>query len=876
MKKTICLILCFCLLASFTQMASANYEDAIARVCGIGVMGNVSDGDFRGDDNITRSEFTAVALRLLGIFSCNPADTEFDDVPIEHWASGYVALATDMGLINGRGEGVFAPEDYVSYEEAAKILVCVVGRNYAMTSFDYPQSYMAAANTSGLTQGVEYTDKPLTRAEVAMLANNALGTKPLEPVYGSNRYELSSLTLFEKLSEMKDTLVFSGILTETQNLSLSYSSEREKNIIKVDGRTFKTNINCDGLVGQYVDVYYSDDAKTDTATQVVAQPGVNKLYKLDSKDTFIENNKINYTQADKEKFYQLADDAIFVLNGDRTELPDNFSVEIGDYTLIDNNAGKDIDVVMVTVAESFVVSSVNTEANGIYFDNDATYHGKNGIALDFDDENKAYVIEDKDGNALEFQSIQSGDAVSIVGNADDSRIKIIVSSQSVTGSITEMTDSSITVGSETYEIGKDSTGRALLTPYLGMEGRFVIDAFGYCIGTHGASPDKFTYCYIVDAIRSGSLDSEVKIKIVTGTEPQRNVKIKNGDETVSYYLQNNEPEVYTLASSLKYKENPVDARGEKVSCSDLDINALDGKIAGFTLDKNGEINALNVYSVPANFSSYEFNAEIFSFGGMRAARGFVKDEGTQVVCVPNVVNNEDDYGVRVQITDEANVKVYGVKGIYENTYGSDDANAEPADIIVVKADMNSDLPPTISMDDPICIIGKIGARLSDDGEEICTVELLNGQTKETYEVTADSLVYTEVKKLRKGDLVQLASNSKSEIANVRKLASVQGLSDYTDEENLYGVIEDVKYNVYDYFSNQMIDRLVVNAGSNLVNVKLYKSEGQNIYLYDRKSGFIQAAASDDIKAASYYGSNASKVFAYMTNNEAEVVVLIKD
>lgn len=141
-----------------------------------------------------------------------------------------------------------------------------------------------------------------------------------------------------------------------------------------------------------------------------------------------------------------------------------------------------------------------------------------------------------------------------------------------------------------------------------MEGDFVIDAFGYCIGTSGTSPDKFTYGYIADAMRTKNMDSGINIKVVTGMEPQKNVKISNGDETVSYYLQNEEIKVYSLADSVKYKENPIDARGVKTDSDDIDPESLKEKIVGFTLNSEGKINALNVYSVPTSLFTCEFKS----------------------------------------------------------------------------------------------------------------------------------------------------------------------------------------------------------------------------------------------------------------------------
>ena len=272
MKKIIAFILCLCLCLPVTAVFAGEYDNSIARVCGIGVMGNVADGDFRADDNITRAEFTAIALRLLGIFSSPQASTEFTDVPYEHWASGHIAMASSLGFINGRGNGIFAPEDNVTYPEAVKILVCVLGRDVVMENQDYPQTFLAESGKLGITKGVEYTNSPLTRAQVAALADNALDVRPLELIYGTNNYESSEYTLFEKLSLMKDTSVLSGILEQSAHFSLDFTPKSEKGFVVVDGIAFKTDKDYDSLIGQSVDVYYTQSGNVKQQCILLQRP----------------------------------------------------------------------------------------------------------------------------------------------------------------------------------------------------------------------------------------------------------------------------------------------------------------------------------------------------------------------------------------------------------------------------------------------------------------------------------------------------------------------------------------------------------------------------------------------------------------------------
>ena len=129
-----------------------------------------------------------------------------------------------------------------------------------------------------------------------------------------------------------------------------------------------------------------------------------------------------------------------------------------------------------------------------------------------------------------------------------------------------------------------------------------------------------------------------------------------------------------------------------------------------------------------------------------------------------------------------------------------------------------------------------------------------------------------------GDLVRYVENSDGTIANIKKLASVQGLKEYTQVGNYYGVCEDITYSSYDYLSNDYVDIIEISFGNGFDNkrIKIMSNESQPIYLYDRTRGFIREAATDDLYTAQQSINNASKIFALIGDNDAEAIVIIKD
>ncbi|MBE6704438.1 MAG: hypothetical protein E7583_04170 [Ruminococcaceae bacterium] len=58
-------------------------------------------------------------------FTASAAEIKFNDVKETDWFYGDVMSAVEMGLINGKGEGVYAPNDNLTYAEAAKLAACM-------------------------------------------------------------------------------------------------------------------------------------------------------------------------------------------------------------------------------------------------------------------------------------------------------------------------------------------------------------------------------------------------------------------------------------------------------------------------------------------------------------------------------------------------------------------------------------------------------------------------------------------------------------------------------------------------------------------------------------------------------------------------------
>ena len=92
-----------------------------------GLMGGYSDGTFRGNDNISRTEMAVIIARVAHLEVNKTASVTFTDaanIPI--WAQKEVAAAVQAGLIGGKGNNRFEPTASATRAEALTIIMRVL------------------------------------------------------------------------------------------------------------------------------------------------------------------------------------------------------------------------------------------------------------------------------------------------------------------------------------------------------------------------------------------------------------------------------------------------------------------------------------------------------------------------------------------------------------------------------------------------------------------------------------------------------------------------------------------------------------------------------------------------------------------------------
>lgn len=116
----------------FSDVASgAWYAPYVAKGMELGVTSGISDTEFGTGKYITRQEASAMACRIAEAFGVSftaGGDVFTDDASIASWAKDSVYKLKNAKVINGVGDGTFAPANTCTRAEAAVIIFALINR----------------------------------------------------------------------------------------------------------------------------------------------------------------------------------------------------------------------------------------------------------------------------------------------------------------------------------------------------------------------------------------------------------------------------------------------------------------------------------------------------------------------------------------------------------------------------------------------------------------------------------------------------------------------------------------------------------------------------------------------------------------------------
>ena len=224
LKKVLALVLAFA--CAFTMFAGAAFTDSadikvdtevVDTLVSLGVVNGYDDGSFKPNGTVTRAEMAKMIYVLRtgnsDASAYNDDKTSFTDIG-SHWARGYIKYCQSLGIIAGKSNTKFVPNEKVSAQEAAKMLLVTLGYNAqkaGLVGTGWASKTNALADEAGLLEDVNTSfTAACPRQYAAQLIYNAIDAKTVVLRDGEYTDEtamgVANKTIGEKYMGLKKTV----------------------------------------------------------------------------------------------------------------------------------------------------------------------------------------------------------------------------------------------------------------------------------------------------------------------------------------------------------------------------------------------------------------------------------------------------------------------------------------------------------------------------------------------------------------------------------------------------------------------------------------------------------------------------------------------
>jgi len=222
--------------AAFTDSADIKVDaDVVDTLVSLGVVNGYDDGSFKPNGTVTRAEMAKMIYVLRtgnsDASAYNDDKTSFTDIG-SHWARGYIKYCQSLGIIAGKSNTKFCPNDKVTAQEAAKMLLVTLGYDPAkagLTGASWASKTNALADENGLLDDVNTSfTSACPRQYAAQLIYNAIFAPTV--VWRDDAYTNVTLlgtdnkTVGEKYMGLKTSVaVLKGVTKETNKSTYKLS-----------------------------------------------------------------------------------------------------------------------------------------------------------------------------------------------------------------------------------------------------------------------------------------------------------------------------------------------------------------------------------------------------------------------------------------------------------------------------------------------------------------------------------------------------------------------------------------------------------------------------------------------------------------------------
>ena len=402
--------------AAFTDSADIKVDtEVVDTLVALGVVNGYDDGYFKPNGTVTRAEMAKMIYVLRtgnsDASAYNDDKTSFTDIG-SHWARGYIKYCQSLGIIAGKSNTKFCPNDKVSAQEAAKMLLVTLGYDAAkagLVGTNWAAKTNALADENGLLEDVNTSfTAACPRQYAAQLIYNTIDTPTV--VWRDDAYTNVTLlgtdnkTVGEKYMGLQKWIgTFEGdnsiVSAKDGEISVTGSIDGEHKTSGSNVRSVRAQFKADfdnKYVGEEVSVLFKD-GNTGTKNQP------------DAKDTIFGIYVTGNT-----KVYN-------IVKGDLQSCSDAGKIKFNDkkYDVAAHSNADNDDVIVTNFNTTTTADTIGTAGSGATAAQVATYITRN-------------------------YKVNSNDAIKFVANDDDKIVKAYVTTSKF-GKVSSVTSSKIGV-----------------------------------------------------------------------------------------------------------------------------------------------------------------------------------------------------------------------------------------------------------------------------------------------------------------------------------------------------------------------------------------------------------------------------------------------
>ncbi len=825
------------------DIIGTDIQNEVSVLSGLGVMVGDDTGTFRPNDPIKRSEVAKVSVAIMGLTKTADAQStvsHYPDVDKDHWANGFINVATAQKLVQGDDTGTFRPDHQIKYSEAVTILVRALGYEpKALANGAFPTGYISTANSIGLTKGLSQSpDALIKRADVARLAYNALTIKLMEQTsFGSGAsYEITDKTLLE--DKLSASLVTGKVLA-IGTASMGSQSALAKDEINIGGTVYSTgSADVRNFLGFVVDAYVRKEtgSKRSAVLAIVPSEGMNRSVSIEAdmisslSNTSSEMSVHYYTDAENQNKTikaTLAKDAQIIYNG-KVSTKDKFAVPSeGSITLLDTDGDAKYDTAFVNETVNYVVDQIFPSSNKI-----TDKYNMGTLVLDVDNEDKTIVLE-KAGKRIGISELKEWDVITVTKSEDENLIYATVIRNSFQGKVTEKDDTHVYIDGKKYKPALNFTSP--LT--LGTSGTFYLDQSGKIAAFDGVSAKSTNYAFLDKISLSQGFDTVINLRLFT----------KDGK------LQN-----FSTGTKVKLNNQANMPAGQA-----FNTIGTEPKLITFETDASGKIIQINTFQESTTPNEDAFTLNLTEEGVVYRASSskLVASETSISVGKDTVIfdlpedGSADDYAIRGKdfLADGAlyDISVFDMSEDYR-------AGAIIITSHEAKADESS----------PVAIVEKITNARDEDGETIHKLYALSeGKSITLLSKDDDTFKKEDGSLLAMGDIIQYRKNSSG------KVDAIEILFEADEKETEFKTtISDNLTAIYGKVTKKFADSVNIQVADG--KPQNYHTKNATVYVFDQTLSRPKVSIGD-FGDVSVYENDESRVFLRIFKDEVKEIVVVK-